>query len=41
MAARVEASWFKLDKYYGLTNNTSVYFTATVLNPTLKIVYFE
>ena len=41
MAARVEASWSKLNRYYGLTDDTSAYFAATVLNPTLKMAYFE
>ena len=41
MIVCVEASWSKLNKYYGLTDNTSTYFTATILNPTLKMAYFE
>ena len=41
ITARVEASWFKLNKYYNHTDDTSAYFAATVLNPTLKMAYFE
>ena len=40
MARRVEASWLKLNNYYNQTDQTSAYFAATVLNPTLKLAYF-
>jgi len=35
------AGWEKIDKYYALTNDTPVYITSIVLDPTMKWEYFE
>jgi hypothetical protein len=37
----INSSWAKLDKYYGLTERSSVYIAAMVLIPSQKWTYFE
>jgi len=41
MQARINSSWSKLNKYYGLMDRTPVYIAAIVLVPSLKWYYFE
>ena len=41
MQARINSSWSKLNKYYGLTDRTPIYIAAIVLVPSLKWSYFE
>lgn len=37
----INSGWAKLDKYYGLTERSSVYIAAMVLIPSQKWTYFE
>ena len=37
----LEAAWKKLDKYYNLTDKSTVYVIATMLDPRMKYKYFE
>ena len=37
----VKASWFKLNRYYGHTDDTSAYFIVIIFNSIFKIIYFE
>ncbi len=39
--AALEAAWKKLDKYYNLTDKSTVYVIATMLDPRMKYKYFE
>ena len=39
--AVLEAAWKKLDKYYNLTDKSTVYVIATMLDPCMKYKYFE
>ena len=41
ISERVQAAWAKLEKYYILTDQSIVYFAASVLNPSIKYQYFE
>jgi hypothetical protein len=41
MPTRTLASWFKLDKYYKLTDDTAVYAASILLHPELRRVYLE
>jgi hypothetical protein len=36
MAASINSGWAKLDKYYGLTSDTSAYVGAVVVHPAFK-----
>ena len=36
MSPSINASWFKLDKYYSLTERSLAYITAMVLTPSQK-----
>lgn len=37
----VNLAWKKLDEYYKLTDDSAVYLVATILDPRLKMAYFE
>jgi len=37
----LKLAWEKLNYYYGLTDRSSVYIDAVVLNPFLKWIFFE
>jgi hypothetical protein len=41
LAMCVNLAWMKLDKYYKLTDDSAVYLVAAVLDPRLKMAYFE
>jgi len=40
LAAYAEAAWQKYKKYYVKADNTGAYYTAIILNPTLKMQWF-
>ena len=40
LAACAEAAWQKCEKYYIKADNTAAYYTAIILNPTLKMQWF-
>ena len=41
LATCVNLAWEKLDAYYKLTDSSTVYLVAAVLDPRLKMAYFE
>ena len=41
LAGRAEAAWAKCEKYYKKADDTAAYYAAIVLNPTLKMKWFE
>lgn len=41
LAGRAEAAWTKCEKYYKKADDTGAYYAAIVLNPTLKMKWFE
>lgn len=41
LAGAAEVSWAKCNKYYNLADQTAAYYTAIIMNPTLKTAWFK
>jgi hypothetical protein len=41
LAGAAEVSWEKCEKYYNMADQTAAYYTAIVMNPTIKTVWFQ